>query len=99
MLPRERAVSPGEQGLDARVDLADAFLAAELAEHVLAAIHACRRDGRIELEWPPRSGRRAPFPEVDRVAWFAPVEARRRLKSTQVPLLDRLEELLALDAG
>jgi predicted NUDIX family NTP pyrophosphohydrolase len=47
----------------------------------------------FELEWPPGSGRRRTFPEIDRVAWFDPVEARRRLKDTQVPFIDRLESL------
>ena len=45
----------------------------------------------FEMEWPPRSGHRATFPEVDRVAWFDLAEARRRIKSTQTPFLDRLE--------
>ena len=46
----------------------------------------------FEMEWPPRSGRRQVFPEIDRVAWFEPDEARRRLKPTQVPFVDRLVE-------
>jgi predicted NUDIX family NTP pyrophosphohydrolase len=50
----------------------------------------------FEMEWPPRSGRRRIFPEIDRVAWFGPDEARRRLKPTQVPLVDRLLESLGL---
>lgn len=50
------------------------------------------------LEWPPRSGRQAEFPEIDRVAWFRPAEARRRLKEAQVPFVERLEEALARDA-
>jgi len=45
----------------------------------------------FELEWPPRSGRRQAFPEVDRVEWFTPDEARTRLRDTQAPLVDRLE--------
>jgi predicted NUDIX family NTP pyrophosphohydrolase len=45
----------------------------------------------FETEWPPRSGTRRTFPEIDRVAWFDLPEARRRIKSTQIPLLDRLE--------
>jgi predicted NUDIX family NTP pyrophosphohydrolase len=49
----------------------------------------------FEMEWPPRSGRRATFREIDRVAWFAPDEARRRLKPTQVPFVDRLLEALS----
>ena len=44
----------------------------------------------FDLEWPPGSGRRAAFPEIDRVEWFDLVEARRRVKPTQVPLIDRL---------
>ncbi|HEU0236625.1 MAG TPA: NUDIX domain-containing protein [Candidatus Limnocylindrales bacterium] len=44
----------------------------------------------FELEWPPGSGRRAAFPEIDRVAWFDLAEARRQIKPTQVSLIDRL---------
>jgi predicted NUDIX family NTP pyrophosphohydrolase len=49
------------------------------------------RSNEFEMEWPPSSGRRASFPEVDRVAWFDLGEARRRIKSTQIPFLERLE--------
>lgn len=45
----------------------------------------------FETEWPPKSGRVLAFPEIDRVAWFEPAEARRRIKPAQVPLIDRLE--------
>ena len=48
----------------------------------------------VEIEWPPRSGRRQRFPEIDRVAWFGPGEARRRIKPTQIPFIDRLEDAL-----
>jgi predicted NUDIX family NTP pyrophosphohydrolase len=48
----------------------------------------------FEMEWPPRSGRRQVFPEIDRVAWFSPDEARRRLKPTQVPFIDRLVDAI-----
>jgi len=53
------------------------------------------RSETFELEWPPRSGKLEVHPEIDRVAWFDPVEARRRIKDTQIPLIDRLEETLA----
>lgn len=46
------------------------------------------------MEWPPKSGRQQAFPEVDRAEFFSIEEARRRIKSTQVPLLDELERLL-----
>jgi predicted NUDIX family NTP pyrophosphohydrolase len=49
----------------------------------------------FEVEWPPRSGTRVRFAEIDRVAWFDLDEARLRLKPTQVPLVDRLEAALA----
>jgi predicted NUDIX family NTP pyrophosphohydrolase len=49
----------------------------------------------FEMEWPPGSGRRASFPEVDRGAFFAPEEARGRVNPAQIPLIDRLEALLA----
>ena len=52
------------------------------------------RSNEVEIEWPPRSGHRRPFPEIDRVAWFGPSEARRRIKETQVPFIDRLEAQL-----
>ncbi|MGO8874546.1 MAG: NUDIX domain-containing protein [Acidimicrobiales bacterium] len=48
----------------------------------------------FEMEWPPRSGTRARFPEIARAEWFAPEEARRKLKAAQVPFLDRLEAAL-----
>ena len=49
----------------------------------------------FEMEWPPRSGRRQSFPEIDRVEWFDLDEARRKLKAAQVPFLDRLQPTLA----
>ena len=48
------------------------------------------KPGTFELEWPPRSGRRQAFPEVDRVAWFDVETAKGRIVAGQVPLLERL---------
>jgi predicted NUDIX family NTP pyrophosphohydrolase len=48
----------------------------------------------FEVEWPPRSGTRVLFAEIDRVAWFETDEARRRVKLSQAALIDRLEALL-----
>jgi predicted NUDIX family NTP pyrophosphohydrolase len=47
-----------------------------------------------EVEWPPRSGRLIEVPEADRGAWFSIDEAKERIKSTQIPLLDRLAKAL-----
>ena len=44
----------------------------------------------IEIEWPPRSGRRLTVPEVDRCAWFDLAAAREKLNPAQAELLDRL---------
>jgi predicted NUDIX family NTP pyrophosphohydrolase len=49
----------------------------------------------FELEWPPRSGRRQLFPEIDRGAWFAIDEAHRKIQPGQLPLLHALSALLA----
>jgi predicted NUDIX family NTP pyrophosphohydrolase len=48
----------------------------------------------FEMEWPPRSGRRQSFPEVDRAGWFGLAEARERINPAQVALLDRLSAAL-----
>jgi predicted NUDIX family NTP pyrophosphohydrolase len=46
------------------------------------------------VEWPPRSGQRQEFPEVDRAAWFSPDAAREKLNPAQAALVDRLEAIL-----
>jgi predicted NUDIX family NTP pyrophosphohydrolase len=48
------------------------------------------QSNRFELEWPPGSGRRQSFPEVDRAEWVDVALARRRLVAGQVPMLDDL---------
>ncbi len=47
----------------------------------------------FELEWPPRSGRRQKFPEVDQAEFFPESIAREKIKETQIPLLDRLRAI------
>jgi predicted NUDIX family NTP pyrophosphohydrolase len=48
----------------------------------------------FEMEWPPRSGRKATFPEVDRAEWFEIGAARRKILDAQRTFLDRLSEKL-----
>jgi predicted NUDIX family NTP pyrophosphohydrolase len=63
---------------------------------------ACRGDfdstklisNMFEIEWPPRSGQRRQFPEVDRAAWFDLATAREKLIAYQRPFLIELEKLL-----
>ena len=67
-------------------------------------VHAWAHEGDLDpaasvsntftISWPPGSETLTAFPEIDRVAWFAPAEARRRVKDAQAPFVDRLEEAL-----
>ena len=50
--------------------------------------------GTFEMEWPPRTGSRAVFPEVDRVEWFPIEPARAKLVAVQGGFLDRLVDAL-----
>jgi predicted NUDIX family NTP pyrophosphohydrolase len=43
------------------------------------------------MEWPPRSGKRKMFPEVDQARFFSEEVARRKIKPAQALLLDRLQ--------
>jgi len=49
------------------------------------------RSNTYSVEWPPRSGQRGTFPEVDRAGWFSLDEARRRINPAQAELIDTLE--------
>ena len=55
---------------------------------------AALRSSPFEMEWPPRSGRRAQFPEIDRFAWCEPETARELLITAQAAFLERLLEAL-----
>ena len=48
----------------------------------------------FEIEWPPKSGRRQSFPEVDRAEWFDLETARSKMLSGQIELIDRLSEII-----
>jgi predicted NUDIX family NTP pyrophosphohydrolase len=55
-----------------------------------AAVHS----NQFEMEWPPRSGRRERFPEVEEARWMTLAEARALMLPSQLPLLDALETKL-----
>jgi predicted NUDIX family NTP pyrophosphohydrolase len=48
----------------------------------------------FDIEWPPKSGRRQSFPEIDRVAYFALPVAMTKILPYQEPLLRELEKCL-----
>ncbi|MFY0533239.1 NUDIX domain-containing protein [Nannocystis pusilla] len=59
---------------------------------------AALRSNTFEIEWPPRSGKRQSFPEVDRAEFFSLAAARPKINPAQVDLLDELARLqVALD--
>lgn len=54
------------------------------------------RSNTFELEWPPRSGMRRRFPEVDRAAWLGFAAASEKINAAQVELLQRAIVLLTM---
>jgi predicted NUDIX family NTP pyrophosphohydrolase len=53
------------------------------------------RSNEVEVEWPPKTGLTLVVPEIDRVVWARPAEARRRLNPAQAEFVDRLLAILA----
>jgi predicted NUDIX family NTP pyrophosphohydrolase len=49
------------------------------------------RSNDFEVEWPPRSGQRQSYPEVEEARWMTLAEARTMMLPSQLPLLDALE--------
>ncbi len=50
------------------------------------------RSNTFSMEWPPHSGKKAEFPEVDRAAWFTIDKAREKILQGQIGLLEQLLE-------
>jgi predicted NUDIX family NTP pyrophosphohydrolase len=53
----------------------------------------------FEMEWPPRSGKRQSFPEIDRIAYFKLATARRKILPAQRPFIDELVQRLRAGAS
>jgi predicted NUDIX family NTP pyrophosphohydrolase len=52
------------------------------------------KSNSFTMEWPPRSGKRTEFPEVDRAGWFSIEVAREKILKGQLMLLDELQRIL-----
>jgi predicted NUDIX family NTP pyrophosphohydrolase len=52
----------------------------------------------FEMEWPPKSGKKTFFPEVDKAAWLTLEEAEKKIVPGQLPLLKELKQNLS-DSG
>ena len=53
------------------------------------------RSNTFALEWPPKSGKKQEYPEVDRAAWFSPEEGMEKINPAQAGLIRELRELLS----
>ena len=50
------------------------------------------KSNSFEIEWPPKSGKKQYFPEVDKAGWFSFEEARKKILPGQTPLLEELQQ-------
>jgi len=57
------------------------------------------KSNAFTMEWPPRSGKLAEFPEVDRAEWFIISTAKQKLLKGQVGFMDELCEILNFNPG
>ena len=65
--------------------------AGDLAEPLVLPL-----ENAVSIEWPPRSGVRQSFPEIDRAEFFALPAAAGKIIPAQQPFLDRLRDALPL---
>ncbi|WP_276504223.1 NUDIX domain-containing protein [Terrimonas pollutisoli] len=49
------------------------------------------KSNSFEMEWPPKSGKKKSFPEIDKAAWFGVTEAKEKILAGQVPFINELE--------
>ncbi|HZD58767.1 MAG TPA: NUDIX domain-containing protein [Anaerolineales bacterium] len=54
------------------------------------------RSNTFEMEWPPKSGKKQAFPEIDRAEWFPVQTARKKINQGQVAFIQELIEKLDL---
>ena len=52
------------------------------------------RSNTFEMEWPPKSGHKKVFPEIDKANWFSIVNAQIKIVPGQLPFLIELEKLV-----
>ena len=55
------------------------------------------KSNHFEMEWPPRSGKKKSFPEIDKASWFSPDQAAVKILAGQAAFLAELEKKLYVD--
>jgi predicted NUDIX family NTP pyrophosphohydrolase len=58
----------------------------------------CVKSNLFSMEWPPHSGLKKDFPEIDKGEFFSLADARRKINHAQAEFLDRLETLVTRSA-
>ena len=53
------------------------------------------KSNTFSIEWPPHSGKRQEFPEIDRAGWFGIEEAKKKILKGQLPVIDELQGRLS----
>jgi len=53
---------------------------------------AAIKSNLFEMEWPPKSGGKKNFPEIDRASWFTPQQAYEKILPAQIPFIEELEK-------
>lgn len=102
LLDRAKIEFREELGIEA---VGDFFALGHITQKGGKIVHAWAFEGNLppdfalcsttfEIEWPPRSGKMAIFPEVDRAEFFSIETAREKINAAQAVLLDRLVEAL-----
>jgi predicted NUDIX family NTP pyrophosphohydrolase len=61
--------------------------------------HEIIESNLFEMEWPPKSGKRQSFPEIDRAAWFTINDAKEKINTGQVGLIEGFLTLLQSTKG
>jgi predicted NUDIX family NTP pyrophosphohydrolase len=56
--------------------------------------HDAIKSNLFEIEWPPKSGKRVSFPEIDRAGWFTIEIAKQKIIPGQLGLIEELEKLI-----
>ena len=54
------------------------------------------KSNEFEMEWPPKSGKKQRFPEIDKAQWFSSGEARQKINASQAAFIDELVTIIKL---
>lgn len=102
--PFEAALREFREETGVRLDPDELIPLGTVTQRAGKVVHAWAAEGDADpnaltsstfsMEWPPRSGRTATFPEIDRVEWVSTEVAARKLNPAQAELIDRLVTLL-----